>query len=634
MKISSLHIQDFRNHFHTAMQLDRMTIVRGPNHSGKSSIAQAIEFALTGRTEASDDGYLSDLIRMGEEKTVIALSGNDGGEPFELRAALTPKSGRMATALVGELKDAAREVGNYWLTSLNNRKELFSCLLNPHYFVNLRPADQKNVLARIILPLQHDWDKERVADAELVGINARLNWCAHPFTVIEQGYKLAYEARTGINRALKEFIVPKEPEHTITPNITAIEEKIAGLRTELAAKRAEHTRVATYAATLEERRANADEREAAADTALAELQIAYEKLPAQKTKKDLDTLKKTADKAKDDAALSVQITEISAKQAAGREELQRLQRLEAEARCPTCEQSITAELMKELYKPILDKLKALDDEVAKLWLQRKGLGDIEGAKAELERQKDSDRERKTMLKQIEDASVALRGARTDKEAVSAAPGDTALLDAEISTLQGRIDAGQVMLNNAHKFMGALNGHKAAKERFDLMTEQQAALERLVDYFGPNGVKAELIAEHVGGFTESLNNVLRGWGYTAQLVIEPYQFLVRQNGIDGVLSLHQLSQSELYRFSVAFQVALAMASEVEMCVIDGADILDTVGRRDLFRALYNSELEQAIVLLTDDKTTVPDMPNTLVYMLGTGTNGVAFVDLLKKEEVAA
>ena len=54
MKISKLNLKDFRCHpTLTAEALEKINYFIGPNAAGKSSIQQAIEFALTGRCSAA-----------------------------------------------------------------------------------------------------------------------------------------------------------------------------------------------------------------------------------------------------------------------------------------------------------------------------------------------------------------------------------------------------------------------------------------------------------------------------------------------------------------------------------------------------------------------------------------------------
>ena len=63
---------------------------------------------------------------------------------------------------------------------------------------------------------------------------------------------------------------------------------------------------------------------------------------------------------------------------------------------------------------------------------------------------------------------------------------------------------------------------------------------------------------------------------------------------------RFSESEQFRFGVAFQIALAMGTALRFVVIDRADVLDKEKRKFLTSLLVNSELHQAIVLAPSEE----------------------------------
>ena len=90
-----------------------------------------------------------------------------------------------------------------------------------------------------------------------------------------------------------------------------------------------------------------------------------------------------------------------------------------------------------------------------------------------------------------------------------------------------------------------------------------------------------------------------------------------------LSLEQLSESERFRFSIAFQLALATATGIRFLVIDRADVLDRARRKLLTGLLVNSDLDQAIVLATGEEPPPLAVPQ-----------GVRFWDLAKVQRQAS
>ena len=117
MKFSSLHLYNWLSHQDSMMPLDTLSVFRGENGAGKSSIEAALEILLTGRSEQTDDkgSGLRDLIRRGTEKSAITAEIEDGGRLVKMRCSVTEKSGRTVI-----IKDPADEswTGSDYLAGL------------------------------------------------------------------------------------------------------------------------------------------------------------------------------------------------------------------------------------------------------------------------------------------------------------------------------------------------------------------------------------------------------------------------------------------------------------------------------------------------------------------------------------
>jgi hypothetical protein len=127
------------------------------------------------------------------------------------------------------------------------------------------------------------------------------------------------------------------------------------------------------------------------------------------------------------------------------------------------------------------------------------------------------------------------------------------------------------------------------------------LDRLTEFFGPNGAMKRQASSRIESFTENLNRHLAPFGYTCIIAPEPFDIRVSLSNDDCLgVSLKYLSESERFRFSVASQIALAIGTGLRFVAIDRADVLDK-DRRELFSGLLMySELDQAIVLATSDE----------------------------------
>jgi hypothetical protein len=83
------------------------------------------------------------------------------------------------------------------------------------------------------------------------------------------------------------------------------------------------------------------------------------------------------------------------------------------------------------------------------------------------------------------------------------------------------------------------------------------LDRLVEFLGLTGAMTAQASSRIGSFTESVNIRLAAFGYACNFTLDPFQIRVTSSEDNHCgLSWKQLSESGQFRFSVAFQVALA------------------------------------------------------------------------------
>jgi hypothetical protein len=68
------------------------------------------------------------------------------------------------------------------------------------------------------------------------------------------------------------------------------------------------------------------------------------------------------------------------------------------------------------------------------------------------------------------------------------------------------------------------------------------------------------------------------------------------------------------FAIAFQVALAKVSGLNFVVVDEADIFLDTNRSMLYRGLVAAQLDQVIVMQSDNRREIPKAPNSVFYML--------------------
>ena len=122
----------------------------------------------------------------------------------------------------------------------------------------------------------------------------------------------------------------------------------------------------------------------------------------------------------------------------------------------------------------------------------------------------------------------VEAARCDRElkavAEPVAP-DTAAMLEKIEDLNARIGKGEAILEQVREIERGRSGYESWKLQKVTLEARVQILERLIEFFGPNGIKTKLVGDKIGPFTEAINNALEPFGYQTRFTLEPYSFLV-------------------------------------------------------------------------------------------------------------
>lgn len=609
MKIKKLNLTQFRSHVDTTIDnLPRFVVIRGQNHSGKTSLVHAIELALAGRAETTDDrgAGAKELVRTGAEggKALVKLrlQQDPAAEDFrDVRCSLTEASGRTIAVSNPADKTAKGDDFAYWL---NTKRDVLSCLINGHYFVNLADKDQKALLAGIVLPESYEgWDKEMVR--RMQELKLKFNPAAKPFDEIAAAYKLVFDERRDLNRDIKTHAIP-EGDTTMAGDVGDLRGKIA---------EAEHTRdnlireanaIESAATVREQKLANLTQQREKATAKLSAEQQAVEtfrkKVMSKAVLKENSTQAAKKDKASE---LDTAITVATTKHGEYKEALGRVMELDKNPNCPRCRQSISEAQVALIAQPLIDKQNAEHAKLEALREERRGLGDYEKAIKDIatHTQAKVDLDRSEL--RVTEAHRELEHLNAQIEGIGPAPTvDDELVEA-IAEAKRKVQEASDRLEPVITANNLKKAKEDARAQAQAMQLKLSKLEELVKYFGPGDtdIQAKLLSEHVGGFQSSMNKVLASWGYECSLCFEPYVFGIKRG--DTTLSLNLLSGSEQHQFAIAFQVALAIHSGLLFAVVDASEIYDAAGRKQMFGALLNAGLDQVIVLGTDERNEVPD-----------------------------
>ena len=131
MKIDSITLQNFRCFEHLDLKLDKpINFIFGPNASGKSTIAEAMEVALTGRCNGVNSNWRDRvaLVWHGADQFKVELELN--GEKVIHRP---------------ELKDCSPKPDAI-AKELNVSKEVLAALFDTRHFFSLHPDEKKRVI--------------------------------------------------------------------------------------------------------------------------------------------------------------------------------------------------------------------------------------------------------------------------------------------------------------------------------------------------------------------------------------------------------------------------------------------------------------------------------------------------------
>ena len=293
--------------------------------------------------------------------------------------------------------------------------------------------------------------------------------------------------------------------------------------------------------------------------------------------------------------------------------------------CPTCTQKIT----KEFIAGKVEEHKKLEDEAraAKLNVEaeQRGLGDLAEAESVIATHKALTEKKLQNVKDVtgagdrismfEKSVSALEASLATAKAQESEPSDTSALDAA----QNELSAWEARLSPAVNYDAILKQIEQAGERQLAGKMVVADLEKLCQYFGDKGIKADLIAQGSATFMATVNGVLAAWGYEAKLSDEADSFSVLTPS--GWLPTKQLSGFEEFMFRVALQCAIAVHSKLKIVVIDEAQDIIDAHRTRLFKAvqgmLRDGLLDEAFVLMADNRETVPVKEGIAYYRMEAG-----------------
>ncbi|HEV7674348.1 MAG TPA: AAA family ATPase [Candidatus Angelobacter sp.] len=609
MKINRLSLTNFRSHRATEFDLDRVTIFRGVNGAGKSSIQDALEFLFTGTTRQTDAG--------GRGADLLVSHGTGMRNPeMAVQARLADDLASICIQRIGGTNqfEINWKEGDHWTRYLGDRGRacvaehiaplpVLQAVLNSGRFLSLSEKEQKNLLTSALASKPVVVPDEIVKPMrKLLELEARSRLCLEvpDAATADSIHKIYYDLRTDLNRQIKalgELTATEVPADA--PDPALVKKQLADLNKERdGLLQSREKRQASHAADrirLSEAQRQLD---AFKDAILEDGEV--------------DKLQKTAGRKLKAAEIQTEIDNLTRRITADRDLVKQMK--DAPDSCHACGRAL-----------VKDDITAKVDELELAIKTAEGLR--EEAQARLTKLGDpatADQKIAAHKKAVVATGSAERALKELKDLPETC--DVSDLTQKLAALDLRIADGGEVLAEVQRLAGAKQQYDQTVAKKQELANRVLAAEKIINAFGPGGpIRAQLVGARIHDFHRKLNDSLERLGFNCDFTLEPYHVElteVRDGKINSsqILSPRQLSESESFRFSIAFQIALAEATGVNFIVIDRSDVLLPELRSTLAETLLESKLDQAIVLVAGDHAPVALPPDVKLYDLAKDSQG--------------
>ena len=623
MKIKSLHIEGFSSHRDTQISFPQpISFFVGNLGTGKSSIKQALEVALTGSCE----GYRR---RNYDQKEMIHDLGKV--QRFDISVELdlgTLKRGRTMDSTYLQWRSTngtVQDTEEALFADLGTNADLLRVVFNTSDFFALEEKEQLLLILSVTGATVSD-EKIRELFTEAHGGAQALKLFDFPIENIGDmaaAYKFAYGERTLTKRELVNLLPPSEPEGD-QPPLDVIKKQLAKLdeaESDLTAKigelkghqeggrefmRAERTDLKSYMEKMVR---------PAQDPSEEEIQGLRKQFIVAQEEREAE--------AEGKATLARQNTLALAELTLRRQQLVQLEAFDgncvaADFKCPATESKmkLAIKAQETSIEELLGNIRDLEVEI----LGFKFANQVEEIKKKIHQQ---DTVKEQNRRWVEELTAAEKKLAALDEALEKEPAkdETGSLEAELKITSDRIETGKGILEEAQGWIVRKKEiEKVAKQRA-VLEQRKTYLEQLCKFFGPKGVKVSLIGEKLEEFEKSVNKYLRAFGFSLMIQAEPWTIAVSEYETahaNNSRSIRRLSRSERFRLGIALQIAIAKITGINMVVIDTSELLTPEVRATMVKMLAGAELDQALVFATlmipEEQFTPPSIDNVEFYMV--------------------
>ena len=593
MKIEKITLQDFKCFEDLKIRFAKpVNLIFGENASGKTSIAQAIALALTGRVNGQNGGGSDrrSLVRHASEEFAVFVSLSQNGIPgrlehYDLQQCASVKESTDLEALFQGLK---------------TNRETLGALLETTGFLNLHPDEKKRILFDLLPDLKVDgsnmarhlatWLKARpemLVKHDITPDEALLGMLASPAT-LEEAYDQAYEERRIARRELK--IMGDSPRLPRGLTREQLETSLNGKRAELSSL---HVAIGETKGMAEGERRQIERELANIAQELGRLESLLRDADPEELEARLDDLEKER------LAVGKEIQSLKEDYAAlQRETGKLLARQEQEEKSRAKAKTFTGHC--PVFPEVICKTKAVTSRITAAAADH---AEIDTA-VEAQTVKTNNilrllREKEESLNQLGGGIAAaknalarlaeaqrkeseLRDKRRELEAVLASSGDNKA--AETERLKERINLLQGQLREETELLADLE--KA--ERIRTLEVRANKLEVLTQAFSPKGIMSDLMQSASSSLVTLANGLmgeLTGNRYSLDIDFEEgFRIFLCDYAKSCRTEVNLISASERFRVGIVLQAVLSELAGLRFMVIDGIDVLDQTNRGFFFQFL--------------------------------------------------
>lgn len=559
MKIAQLELYNIGVHQKTLIQPAKVTLITGPNDSGKTTIANAIEAALTGRYTTSHGNARVDQLANGEGEIILTLE--DG------RRVIRSTSGALDCDWLprGSARVTQTELERLMGCPLDRAR----LALSGQRFWRLEPKEQKALLQDIMgIALTAQQIEDRLTELGGPDLVATAKRISPRLEYISRAYTSFFDERTVAKRKLKELLTLTEDtgqkfqeqvylsEQELSlreKQVKSLEEQCERLLVKLGQARAQNDRAQTLRLLISKLCAQ----EPPATEASEDGEEALHRR-IQDCKARLDALTKERDHS---MRLANQIATNQAQ----------LEKLQSAQSCWKCGEPSQA---------VIQERDRLTTEIAMLQESAQGLQDLPTLEARIQKGKAKVAElnetladayqarslvqkRQQWEKQLEQAKADLEKLVEDCQPVED-------LEKKLSEARDALALAKRDVIDGQASRAALAAHSANQEA---LTQTQALvdhLETLVPWFSPNGFQLEYARQQIGGFEGMVNQILAHFdlsgSYNADLVFQIGR------GNNPAVSYQQAADSAYILSGFAHQVVFAQVTGLGLILVDRLEAL--------------------------------------------------------------